>query len=620
MNQFKITAEEFAKVSIARLATHPNASSAYGQGKMSEAELKALFDKQGQLLRQKFNAFLDIIGEVGEGSLSDKILTGISEDHTLRVLFEDIVSESGQFAGYLSVGDMSLAEKLREIAEAFQKVTDDISDTDRALSVHAKDQDNPHNVTAEQVGLGSAAEDIAGLQTELGAAERDIGALEVRVGAAEKSHSLLASDALRKKAPDETQVVQGAVNFGKDVRFGGKVIFEGGTTTSDQTVMTVEDALIVVNSGGAATASIKGLVIRTEKGDYAFFHDPEDDAIKLSLGSYTVETGEDGSKKVYFTPAAGQAQSLMTRDELLDGHLLRWDAARSTVVDSGKTITDITKDYEAYVDRWVASRGENGTVKVADAVEADDAVNLGTMARMTANPLHGEAAGSSVVLDDIAPAPNVVTVSVESKNLVPLVYRQNWNGNNTVTIRGIVFTTNEDGSITMNGTHDGTGDVSFFLVSSTTNPFVLPKGTYIGKTGLDYMGLGCMTVDGKYGGFYPTTTLEEETKFQYLYLSMMRDKINGKTFNGETVYPMLMRGTVIEDYTQPVAAGTAVTMTCGEEEIPTAVGETVVLSDVAVGTALSVDGDAALYAAYNRDINHAFAELQQAIISLGGNV
>ena len=257
-------------------------------------------------------------------------------------------------------------------------------------------------------------------------------------------------------------------------------------------------------------------------------------------------------------------------------------------------------------------RGEKG--EKGDAGE----VTLAYAHAAFSNPLHGEAAGSSAVLDDIAPMPNVVTVSVESKNLVPLVYNQNWNGKNTVTIRGIVFTTNEDGSITMNGTHDGTGDVSFFLVSSTTNPFVLPKGTYIGKTGLDYMGLGCMTVDGKYGGFYPTT-LEEETKFRYLYLSMMRDKINGKTFNGETVYPMLMRGTVIEDYTQPVAAGTAVTLTCGEEEIPTAVGETVVLSDVAVGTALSVDGDAALYAAYNRDINSAFDELKQMITQLVTN-
>ncbi len=259
-------------------------------------------------------------------------------------------------------------------------------------------------------------------------------------------------------------------------------------------------------------------------------------------------------------------------------------------------------------------RGEKG--EKGDAGE----VTLAYAHAAFSNPLHGEAAGSSAVLDDIAPAPNVVTVSVESKNLVPLVYYQNRDGRNPITIRGIVFTTNEDGSITMNGTHDGTGNVSFFLVSSTTNPFVLPKGTYIGKTGLDYIDFGHMTVEGKYGNFNSPKILEEETKFQYLYLSMTQNKINGKTFNGETVYPMLMRGTVPEDYTEPVAAGTAVTMTCGEEEIPTAVGETVVLSDVAVGTALSVDGDAALYAAYNRDINHAFAELQQAIISLGGNV
>jgi hypothetical protein len=232
------------------------------------------------------------------------------------------------------------------------------------------------------------------------------------------------------------------------------------------------------------------------------------------------------------------------------------------------------------------------------------------------NALIGEKSGNSITFDDISPMPNAVTVSVESKNLVPTSY----NHNKVTTIRGVTFTTNEDGSITMNGTHDGTGDVSFFLVSSTTNPFVLPKGTYIGSTGQSFATLSCKVLNGVYNGFGTPLTFTGETKFQYLYISMMRDKINGKTFNGETVYPMLMRGTVIEDYTQPVAAGTAVTMTCGEEEIPTAVGETVVLSDVAVGTALSVDGGAALHAEYNRDINHAFAELQQAIISLGGNV
>jgi hypothetical protein len=268
-----------------------------------------------------------------------------------------------------------------------------------------------------------------------------------------------------------------------------------------------------------------------------------------------------------------------------------------------------------------AATADVAATEATEAAEtAQEAATEAKRAAASVSSLRGEKAGSSVVLDDIAPAPNVVTVSVESKNLVPLVYHQNWNGNNPVTIRGIVFTTNEDGSITMNGTFDGTGNISFFLVSSSTKPFVLKKGTYISGTGLSYASLSYMTVDGKYGGFYHVT-LEEETKFQYLYLSMQKSQINGKTFNGETIYPMLMRGTVLEEYTEPVAAGTAVTMTCGEEEIETSVGETVELVDVAQGATITTDNEAvALYAEYHRDINKAFEELRQAIISLGGNV
>ena len=127
MDKYKISAEEFAKVSISRLATHPNTSTAFGESKMSEQDLKKRFDKQGELFRAKFNAFLEIIGATGDGeSLAGKILTGISEDHTLKALFEDIVSEDGRFASYLSVGDMTLMEKLKEIAAHEEEVKQQI--------------------------------------------------------------------------------------------------------------------------------------------------------------------------------------------------------------------------------------------------------------------------------------------------------------------------------------------------------------------------------------------------------------------------------------------------------------------------------------------------------------
>lgn len=119
MDNYKITADEFEKVSIARMATHPNSSTAYGESKLSAAELKKRFDAQGKLFCKKFNEFLAMIPGGGEGdSLAAHILTGIEEDHTLKDMFADIVAKGGVFASYLSVGDQSLLQKLAVLESA----------------------------------------------------------------------------------------------------------------------------------------------------------------------------------------------------------------------------------------------------------------------------------------------------------------------------------------------------------------------------------------------------------------------------------------------------------------------------------------------------------------------
>jgi hemerythrin-like domain-containing protein len=119
MDNYKITADEFEKVSIARMATHPNSSTAYGESKLSAADLKKRFDAQGKLFCKKFNEFLAMIPGGGEGdSLAAHILTGIEENHTLKDMFADIVAKGGVFASYLSVGDQSLLQKLAALESA----------------------------------------------------------------------------------------------------------------------------------------------------------------------------------------------------------------------------------------------------------------------------------------------------------------------------------------------------------------------------------------------------------------------------------------------------------------------------------------------------------------------
>ena len=632
INNYKISAEEFAKTSFSRLATRPNSRTAYGEGQMSAEELKRRLDKQGEMFRAKFNAFLSLVGHVGEGdSLAGFVYTGIAEDHTLKALFEDIVSESGRFASYLSVGDMTLMEKLKEIAAPEEEVKRQLEEHEaeieerlskasqeadekyvqkvvkkNGISVYTTSEQEPTLAIAQGTTVGSIARRYNGGRLRAGDPVEELDA--VNLGFAAKTYV--------GKTGNQT------IDGGLTVK--GDFIVEGDNYRTEVEVLNVKDAVIVANSDGVPLAGLSGYVLRTANGDYGILYDPAEDCVKIGLGGY------DGETKT-FTFNEGEAQPLATRGVITDGNIPVWDAIKRTFVDGGLSIERLKDEIEAAIEACVKDmepkeeavpssvpkRGENAELAVGDPVEALDAVNLRTMNRKTANALIGEKSGGAVVLDDVAPVPNTVKVTLESMNLVPVEYTDAKRGS-SITRAGITFTVNEDGSVTLSGKNDGTNNSSFLLFYSIENPLILKKGTYIGSTGSDLSIKGLTKKTSEYMSFSSPYTIEEDTAFRIIYFGA--DKGSKREFNGETVYPMLMRGTVAEDYVEPVEAGTGVTLTRGEEEIPTAVGETLELSDVAKGSTLSVGDGAALYVEYNRDINEAFAELQQAIISLGGNI
>ena len=119
MDKYKISANEFARVSFERIATRPNIATSRGESGMSQEELKKRFDAPSRLLRDKFNALIALIaGEGDKDSLLDYLQTGIDEGKTLREVLADITAENGAFASYLSVGDMTLAKKLAQLEGA----------------------------------------------------------------------------------------------------------------------------------------------------------------------------------------------------------------------------------------------------------------------------------------------------------------------------------------------------------------------------------------------------------------------------------------------------------------------------------------------------------------------
>lgn len=116
MKATKILEEEISDLKVASLPTRPTESRGFGGGGYSPSEVKAAFDKLPLFIVERFNALIDDIMALGEGSLADSIQTGIDEEHTLRDMFRDI--ENGKFSTYLMFGGESLASQLARIKEA----------------------------------------------------------------------------------------------------------------------------------------------------------------------------------------------------------------------------------------------------------------------------------------------------------------------------------------------------------------------------------------------------------------------------------------------------------------------------------------------------------------------
>ena len=266
-----------------------------------------------------------------------------------------------------------------------------------------------------------------------------------------------------------------------------------------------------------------------------------------------------------------------------------------------------------------AVRGSSGQLKVAAPIENGDSVNLKFFKEKASNAFVGEKIGNQIEINDLAFSPNFCSISVESKNLVPLVYKTA-NRGTSVTISGVTFTVNSDGSVTLNGKNNGKDNSSFFLVNSTSQPLVLKKGTYIGGVGIKGLYLsGLVHETGKYVYFSTPYTAEKDIALRFLYFGVSKGATT--EFNGETVYPMLMRGTVCEDYVEPIEDGTDVLITSGIREINSKVGEDLSVQNVENGSVFQAQNPrVSLMAKYNRDINSVYEELKNAIISMGANV
>ena len=274
---------------------------------------------------------------------------------------------------------------------------------------------------------------------------------------------------------------------------------------------------------------------------------------------------------------------------------------------------------DAVTDRAYSPTSENAQSgkAVAEALKAERTYANNSFS----GALRGSASGEAVRLTDVSPIEHEIKIKLTAesnhsdfsgvtlkrygKNLLPYPYK---NTNIDYTFNGINYKVKSDGTVVLNGTAN---EQSYFILAG----LVLNKGVY-------YLS-GCPS--GGQGSTY--SIYFQYDNFSYYkadYGSGVKIDINEKkncavainigkntTVSNLIFKPMLEVGSKLTDFEE---RRTAVAYTPAVDG--TVTGVTSISPDM---TFLSDTDGIIINAEYNRDINKAFAELQQAILSMGGN-
>lgn len=286
----------------------------------------------------------------------------------------------------------------------------------------------------------------------------------------------------------------------------------------------------------------------------------------------------------------------------------------------------------------IALRGEGGRLKAGTPRDDDDVVTKGYAdkthygaSQIFASALKGSESGEAVALKDVSPLEHNLGVRVESKNLIPFPYSEQLSSSG-----GVNFVYNADGTITITGTP--TEYVMIHLIGKAWPETPDAVGAYLedGETyTLSMTGVNgeellpvCMII-GKNKSDGTAMYIDANKPFTvdksvYRY-DVIRVYINAPLFGQEfncTIAIQLEKGKATP-YAPYIAdtSGVKLLVYGGDYENPIEYSQGEDIKSIYPTTTIMTDTEGAVVEVeYNRDLNQAFAELYQAIISLGGNV
>lgn len=263
----------------------------------------------------------------------------------------------------------------------------------------------------------------------------------------------------------------------------------------------------------------------------------------------------------------------------------------------------------------ISEKPQSGkAVAEANKQYAEDTTNdIKSYANITfANALKGSKSGSAILIDDVSPVSHNMGVKISSNTVTDLtavkVSRCGKNLFDVSQVETITYdeqlTNNKDGTLTVNTYGAGitllksicpalkVGDTCTFTFTTTGAQIIYLSGANI------------IWNNGK-----SLTITEDMLNSQVLFYCKKVDGVEYETVISDIQIELGSTATDYEPYMTPT------------EYTSTADGTVDGVSSLYPNTTLTTDTDGVIIdCEYNRDINKAFAELQAAIISSGGNV
>lgn len=386
------------------------------------------------------------------------------------------------------------------------------------------------------------------------------------------------------------------------------LIVEGESSIANAEHLWVKEAAIVANADGVQLAGVYGYIIATGKIDgtevftaYGIVYEPTSDTLKLGKGEYFIETYPDGNggevKRAVFTFNDGEGQAIATRGDIADKHVPVWNEEKKTFEDSNIPACDVVINggmENDRIPRWNAAskKLEDSGKSVSDFATKDAAQHV-------ANALKGNVAGEIVSMPDISPLEHLLNVKVSGvdnvENVKLLVQGKNLSLISDFDLSTMNSAGNwESSPLIYEGYLSNDCVLSWEQDYTRTNAAAL---YIVGDIAGNRLVVGS---SGATAGKYSHTIKAQNQWVQIRLVDWANEtgKISNMQFELGTI------ATEHEPHKEPIE------YTQAQDII-----------SIYPCTTLTTDTTGALIECeYNRDINKAFAELQQAIISLGGNV